>query len=328
MAHDVAIIGLGHVARHQMAALAASEDFRLVAVCDTDADKLRRFAQDIETHRSVSALLESSAADVVVVASPNHLHPEHACSVMASRRRPIVEKPLAVGRELCARITAAREELQADCSVALHAAFGLEIDWYRDACRRGVVDPSDVVRFDCQFYDPYFRDGRVEGRALSLSGSWLDSGVNALSVLFRVFAPRDMAVIDSRMTRVADSPCSEVQGTVELGFTNAGRACDGTIDTNWTIGRDRKVTTLTLRGHDERIVLDHSKQAVLRIVPGERQVLYSAPKGGERLTNHYIGVFADLAEQIGSDTDNFSRSLAIHELLYDAAEWTGGPRMG
>lgn len=321
--YNIAIVGLGHIAAHQVAALKESEIFNLVAVCDTDSEQLAQYGAGRMAFSDLSELLLIPDIDVIVIATPNRLHAEHGVQVLEKDKWLLIEKPLAETWEDFAKVEEARDRCDGHCTLALHAAFGQEVEWFCENQMNLSIDPARIEWFFAQFYDPYFQDGRIQSQALSLGGSWLDSGINALSVICRLIDPDRLTIKDSRMTRVDGSNCEEVQGAVDFNITaNENHLALGVIDTNWTLGRDSKATMLVYHGSDRKILLDHSKQEVRAISVEGDETLFACSNGRERLTNHYIGVFENLAEQLAAGEDNFDYCKALHRFLFQAEDWS------
>jgi D-galactose 1-dehydrogenase len=317
----IGIVGLGHIAVHQAAALRESNRFELIAACDTDASQFSVLGESVQTFEDIEDFLDQSELDVIVVSSPNRLHIEHGIKVMESGKWLLMEKPLAETRTDFQRFAEQKNQLSANCSLALHAAFGVETEWFFNQCDRTEFGCNDVSSFSSQFYDPYFSDGVLESRANSLGGSWMDSGINALSVICRLIDPSDLKILDSRMTRVRSSGCTEAQGTVDFEFRRNSTLGHGSIDTNWTLGRDKKQTRLFIAQEGRQIVLDHSAQQVIIHGRDGEQQIFHCDNDRPRLTNHYVGVFADLARQIDLGADNFDYCKDLHKILFDAEEW-------
>ena len=317
----VGIVGLGHVAAHQIEALEWGDNLQLVAGCDPDTNALLRLPETASPYEQLEQLLDDHNIDVVVVASPNELHVEHAKQIIAAGKWLVLEKPMAASRKEAAEITSFRNELNARCTIALHAAFGIEVQWVCEQLNKGTIDCGSIARITSGFYDPYIIDGKVLDHARSLSGSWLDSGINALSVIDRLIPGSGLRLTDSRMTRIAASGCTEVQGSIEYRFRSASGTGEGFIDTNWTIGRNSKVTSLHMQDNKTTIVIDHSAQRVILQEGESTRELFRCDNGRQRLTNHYTGVFADLARQMRNDADNFEKSAALHDIVYAAEEW-------
>ena len=316
---NVGIIGLGHVAKHQIAAIDRSRDFQLVAGCDPDVSRHSLLDGFVSSYTDSEVLLKRSDLDVVVVASPNRLHVDHGIQVMAAGKWLFMEKPLAETQEEFDLFDRKREEHAGHCTLALHAAFGAEVEWFFANYRE--ANAGELTSFAAKFFDPYFSDGQIEQRATSLGGSWMDSGINALSVICRIISPDDLVICDSQMTRVEESGCSEVSSTVDLQFPGSQGRGTGVIQTSWTAGLDKKMTTLGFGSGGKKIILDHSAQQVILHGQEQDQLLYACDNGLPRLTNHYVGAFKDLALQMSAGKDNFSYCRKLHRLLYRAEDW-------
>lgn len=317
--YTVAIVGLGHVAEHQISAIQHCKDVELIAGCDSDPARFSILDQSVATYTDIDRLLETRSLDVVIIASPNRLHVDHGIKVMESGKWLLMEKPLAETASEFSRFDGVRQALGSRCSVALHAAHGKEVEWFCEHESSPIRMVGPLVGFDARFYDPYFRDGEVLRQALSLGGSWIDSGINALSVIERLIDTDLLKVTDSRMTRIASVQCTEVQGTVDFEWESSGEFGFGSIDTNWTLGRNSKSTICRFAGDESSYRLDHSEQRVTQQRGNRTTELYANSNGLPRLTNHYIGVFRDLVSQLEEGTDNFSSGAALHRHLHGAA---------
>ena len=318
----VGIVGLGHVAEHQVAALRLSDDFALLAACDHDSGARATLAAAIDTYESLDEMLERSDLDVVIVATPNRLHVEHGIRVMEAGKRLLVEKPVAETQADFDSFAEKKRSLAGRCSVALHAAFGVEVEWFVTQLANGKFDELEFDSFRCQFYDPYIENDQLQAGAMSLGGSWIDSGINALSVVCRLFESGSLAMTDSRMSRHAEFACLEIKGTVDFHVSDQKLSGPGMIETDWTRGQNKKVTTLGVAGGSREIILDHSEQTVLLVDGSNEQLIFECGNDLPRLTNHYVGVFSDLARQIQSEEDNLDYCRTLHEFLYQAETWS------
>ena len=115
----VAVVGLGTISAHYLAAIDADPDHRLGAVCDVRPEKLSGFSPDVRVFRDHRELLEQVELDGVIVTAPNDVHAE-VCRDALRRGIPVcVEKPLAVS------VSEARElvELSARGGVPLLTSF-------------------------------------------------------------------------------------------------------------------------------------------------------------------------------------------------------------
>jgi UDP-N-acetyl-2-amino-2-deoxyglucuronate dehydrogenase len=93
-----ALAGCGRISANHFAAIEKhGERVELTDICDTDPQALAKAVERTKArgHPTLARLLESSDADIVVLATPSGLHPEQAIEVAAARRHVMTEKPMA-----------------------------------------------------------------------------------------------------------------------------------------------------------------------------------------------------------------------------------------
>jgi UDP-N-acetyl-2-amino-2-deoxyglucuronate dehydrogenase len=93
-----AIAGCGRISKNHFAAIRShSEDIELVAVCDTEADRMEKLASEegAAPYSSLSGLLASADVDVVVLATPSGLHARQAIEAAQAGCHVVTEKPMA-----------------------------------------------------------------------------------------------------------------------------------------------------------------------------------------------------------------------------------------
>ena len=86
--------------------------YRVAAVADPEAER-RDEAQrghGCRAHASFESLVQDDELDLIVIASPNHLHTEHAIASMAAGKHVVCEKPFALSVEDADRAIAAADE--------------------------------------------------------------------------------------------------------------------------------------------------------------------------------------------------------------------------
>jgi UDP-N-acetyl-2-amino-2-deoxyglucuronate dehydrogenase len=93
-----ALVGCGRIAANHFAAIEKhAERAELTDVCDTDPQALKKAIAQTQArgHASLTALLQATKADIVVLSTPSGLHPEQAIEVALSGRHVMTEKPMA-----------------------------------------------------------------------------------------------------------------------------------------------------------------------------------------------------------------------------------------
>jgi len=311
---QVALVGLGHVASHQITAIDMTEGVNLAAACDIDPDCARRLPGSVEFHSNFEGLLSAGQFDVVMIAAPNREHYRLGRLAIDAGKALVLEKPAVESRQQFDDVMNAAVSRDVFLYVAFHAAFGAEVLWFSEQLRSDSLDLGNIRGFQSSFFDPYISDDRLANGASSLGGSWMDSGVNALSVLDHFVELGELRVASSRMLGPDGPDCSETEGMVEL----ESGTVRGKIHTSWLTGQNHKSTRLVFE--NEEILLDHSLQKAFRGTAESRQVVYSYDGPLHRLTNHYIGVFADLIRHYSTGKGNAGIAAPIHRVFFDADE--------
>jgi predicted dehydrogenase len=102
----VGILGLGQGKSH-LQAFQVTGGSRVVAVCDLDEPLAQRVAQTFDVPRwyvDYEHLLADKVVEIVVVATPDHMHGEHAIMALEAGKHVLSEIPMAVTLEACRRI--------------------------------------------------------------------------------------------------------------------------------------------------------------------------------------------------------------------------------
>jgi predicted dehydrogenase len=181
----VLLVGLGAIGETHARALAATPSAEVVAGVDVDESRTLEFRG---AGRPVySGMREASGAcdpDLVVIATPTGTHAA-VCDQAARwfpEARLLVEKPAAATLGDARRILSDIGRRQ-PVDVAYHTSFAPEVSWGQRALDDRRPELGDLVSAELLFADPYYDD--FDRAAATLGDSWLDSGINALSVLAR-----------------------------------------------------------------------------------------------------------------------------------------------
>jgi myo-inositol 2-dehydrogenase/D-chiro-inositol 1-dehydrogenase len=139
----VVVVGCGPIGALHAAAVRSSPVARLAGVCDLVRDRAQGLAQRLgggvlATDR-LDVLLGCDAADVVTVATPDHLHVEVAMKAIAAGCDVFCEKPLAATLVDARRLVAAAGERGVTLGVDYNRRFGFG---YRIA--RGLLEAGKL----------------------------------------------------------------------------------------------------------------------------------------------------------------------------------------
>jgi D-galactose 1-dehydrogenase len=314
----IALIGLGHIAQHQIEAIKHVEDIEIVGAHDIVLERSSLLPSSVRFYETFDSLINNCGADLFMVSTPNKTHFEIGMNVLQKNRALIIEKPCSVNQQ---DLNALQQEIKNSgqfCAVALHASYALDLLWYTEQLQSGKLDYGLLNGFFSGFYDPNYVNGEVLPSAIGLGGSWLDSGINALSVIARLINIEKVSVEEGRMTVIDSLPCSEIQGAATLSFAASDYLGKGIIDTNWALGINRKRTHLYYHKDEIEVTLDHSNETVV-IRQGNHIIENKNMQNGlPRLVNHYANLFRDVIRMHHHGSGNFDSAYSLHQILLDA----------
>ena len=103
-----AIVGLGEIGRHHLAAIRAAEATSLAAVCDLDLGLAERSAAgEVPHYDDVGRMLEAERPQALCVCLPHSLHREVGLRAIEAGCHVVVEKPVALDLAECDELEAA-----------------------------------------------------------------------------------------------------------------------------------------------------------------------------------------------------------------------------
>ena len=102
----IGVIGAGWWAEQHAATLQRLPGLRLVAACRKEPEALEQFTKRFggTAYLKVEDLLNDAAVDAVLIASPHHLHAEHAILAAQAGKHLLLEKPMAPTTAECSAI--------------------------------------------------------------------------------------------------------------------------------------------------------------------------------------------------------------------------------
>ena len=306
----VVLVGLGNISSAHLSALEAIRSVKSVVGVDPSPRSAATFrGAPLLVHRELRDAL-SDPADLVVVATPTGSHAAvvdavRACDAVVSI---LVEKPAAQNRAAAQRMLAAGSGVRA----ILHSGFAPEVLWAARfyGTERGRL--GDVVSFAAWFGSPYANE--QDRRAASLVDSWLDSGINVLSVIGRFVVPAGVLSF-----RPLAGHVSTFEARLRLEPGDGTRV--GSIVTTWQAAETTQ--SLRLRFADgSELLLDLMAGAATHLADGSVTEMFTRPEGGPHLAHQYANFYRDY---FGSGEWQYpdGQVAALHALLFSAMEGVG-----
>lgn len=312
----IGLIGIGKIANYQMQAISHTKGISLVDAHDLDPVKVEELPGSVTFYDDLDALLKRSKADAFLVSTPTPTHFEVAMKVIEADRVAIVEKPLCISPEQEDALRTAAVTRKLPLYTAFHPSYGREVEWWVEQRAQKNFDLGRLLGFESCISDPYYLHGELSLGAVGKAGAWIDGGLSSLSILARLIDPSEMELVDGRMTSVPSLNCSEIQGLGIYRFMTDGQPGFGVVDTNWTLGKNHKMTRLWYENGN--IELDHAREYARLVRRDGDELVFNLATDKPRLVNHYRGVFSNLTEMFEKGEDNQELSAKLHRLLFAA----------
>lgn len=298
MPYRLALVGLGPIARSYCLGLKDTKVFELVAVCDKNPDCLSRpLYRDYPFFTSPAEMIAKIKPDFVLVSTPPATHYAIGREVLEAGCNLLVEKPATTDfSDLQDLIKLAREK-KVLLDVVFHWNYGSEVLYLKDKLK----DYPQIAKIKTIIFDPYSEHNKIKVERVNMGGTWLDSGVNAMSMLSSLLDFKEIGLLERKY--LLDKECN-------LPYYSLHRFDLGGIETeieiNWDTPLNRKMTYVWFK-NGETMVIAHSEQRIYH----DGKVVFEDARF-ERLSTHYRNYF------IGLDVNNIDleKTEQIHSTLF------------
>lgn len=308
MGETVGIVGLGVIAKLHVQALEQIEGVEVIGGTDVDPGRtLSYMGQQLPVYANIDDLLDRSPS-AVIVATPTPTHYDIYRKLASHDNRPrrvVIEKPLGSSLEQVDNILGSGNDM--DVIGVYHAASAPEVLWAVENALPWQERYGAFSGYMASFADPYQDRGSSHNQVYV--NSWLDSGINALSVACRFL---QLTAVDQ--LTILDERNSTFEASVR--FLSNGIESAGTIRTSWDVSVPAKQSILRL-GEETHLHLNH--QHVSGSLRHRDQILQEFKYTGSipRLQLHYQNAFRSVfIDKSGYYTTDESRLL--HVLLFES----------
>lgn len=143
---NFSILGFGHIGRVHQQAIKEAENAQLISVIDSNLPE----GLSVKGYSTLEAfLIEDDVTDVVVIATPNGLHKEHAVRCLRAGKNVLIEKPIALTVEDTVEIlkVAIEENLRVFTSMQLR--FSPVVQYVKDLITNNSLGKIFMVNINC-----------------------------------------------------------------------------------------------------------------------------------------------------------------------------------
>jgi predicted dehydrogenase len=304
----VIIVGIGMAGAVHVKALEDLPGVALVAGVDTDPRALtfRGVQKPIYPSLFDATSQRCITPDIVVVATPTSTHTK-ICGEIAEYYQDasiLVEKPAADNLGDARRIVCGIGGKQ-PVTVAYHMAFSPVVEWGLREVTAREDQIGTPVSVEAWCADPY--QAELACARERLGNSWIDSGINALSVIERFVRP----VERTSLRPIGSLSQSIFEGT--FACDAGGKLIPASIMTSWYSTAPSRWTKIVYSSGAE-LVMDHNAVAGYIRQNGEAAAVFGSDGFTPRREAHYKALYRSwLVNQ--EDIFSADTSMRLHELL-------------
>ena len=310
MPQEIIIAGLGTAGSVHAKALEEFDQVTVIAGIDTDRSRSLTFRErQVKVYPGVfDATSDNLDPNIVIIATPTPTHAQVCDDVAEYFPKAIIllEKPAADNLDDAQRIIEGIGSKQA-VNIAYHMAFSPEVSWALELARKRTDHLGRPIAIESWHTDPYQLE-RASAEA-TLGTSWIDSGINALSVIER------FAKITERtsLRQIGEAHKSEFEGTFICGPRDENLTA--IVLTSWHSTAPARTTRIRYSSGAE-LVMDHAAVAGYLLEGGTLTAKFGSDGRIPRREAHYKAMYeswlVDDKQAFPKDT-----SLRLHILLLE-----------
>jgi predicted dehydrogenase len=281
---NLIVIGLGMAGKVHAKALEHISGVRVIAGVDSDPACILTFRGcELPVYSAVSDASAFHHPDVVVIATPTRTHAT-VCDQVAKAfpaAAILVEKPAADNYTDALRLICGGEGRK-PINVAFHMAFSPEVSWGLKVAHARAAEFGSPRCIQSSHTDPY--QANLASAESRLGTSWIDSGINALSVIER-FAK----IVERRsLGTLGEASWSAFEGTFTCEAQ--GGLIEAVVLTSWHVTDPARTTRISYASGAE-LVMDHTAVAGYLVENGRIAEIFGSDGSVSRRESHYRALY-------------------------------------
>lgn len=267
------ILGCGMVANVHARAIKEIGDSELVAVCDSDRERVRVFAEQYGAHPYFDyGEMLASDIDVVCVCTPSCFHARNAIDALEAGKHVVLEKPMAFTSAEADKVIASSDKSGKKITVISQLRFSDDVKKVKKLIQGGAFGKITLCNLFMKYYRSreYYSQSSWKGKlAFDGGGALMNQGIHGIDLLIYIMG--DIKSISGKIGTLSHDVETEdtAVATVEfecgaLGVIEASTCAypgfDRRIeihgDNGYAIIRENKIEKLMVGGKDVEVIND------------------------------------------------------------------------
>lgn len=245
----ISIVGLGGITQiTHLPVLSKMEDVEIVSVCDIDKAKARSIANkyNIKNYsNNLEELFKNVETDLLIIASPTHIHKDNAITALEHGLHVLVEKPLARNYAEAKEIVDTAKKVKKNVMVGMNTRFRPDIMMQESFLSANEI--GEIFYIKAGFLKKRSTTEKwIENKEQSGGGVFMDLGIVLLDVALWILKfPKIKSV--SSVNYFHTFKNVEDSSFVMLRFENNATV---TIETSWTLHRENDLFYFNVYGKE------------------------------------------------------------------------------
>ncbi|MEM6804833.1 MAG: Gfo/Idh/MocA family oxidoreductase [Bacteroidota bacterium] len=246
------LIGHGHIGKRHALMIKHNPETQLLAICDIKAK------EELELHdfggrfygQYQDMLQQEPELDIVIVATPNGLHEEHALAILDAGKHVVIEKPMALTKAGCEAIIFKSLKMSRQVFCVMQNRYSPPSIWLKDLVEKGILGDIYMVQVNCFWNrdERYYRPGSWRGTKKLDGGTLFTQFSHFVDILYWLFG--DITDISGKFSDFShqDSTDFEDSGFVNFRFTAGGMGSINYSTAVWKQNLESSLTILAEKG--------------------------------------------------------------------------------
>jgi predicted dehydrogenase len=294
-----AVVGCGHIGKRHATMIQQNPEAELIALADIrPSETIGTEGFGVPHFGSIESLLASKLDfEVLVVATPNGLHEQHALKALDMGKHVVIEKPMALTKAGCERIIfkALQKNRQVFC--VMQNRYSPPSVWLKEILEQGVLGKIYMVQINCYWNrdDRYYKKGGWHGTADLDGGTLFTQFSHFIDLMYWFFG--DITNINARLKDFAhrDSTDFEDSGFVNFDFVDGGIGSLNYSTAIWDKNLESSITVIAENGslkvggqYMNEVEYCHIKNYVMPVLPPANPPNDYGAYKGSAANHHYI----------------------------------------
>lgn len=253
MGHKIrfAILGFGHIGKRYASILMNHGEAELIAIADLTIHNQPDFPSSVLKFTSIDELLSKDLAiDVIIIATPNGLHNEHAIACLEKGIHVIVEKPIALSVNDAEQLFRTAEANNKKVFPVFQNRLSPTSIWLKEILERKELGEIFMVQVNC-FWNRdqrYYLPDSWHGSKLMDGGTLFTQFSHFIDTLHWLFG--DLKNIKANLSKCADRPNVEFEdtGVVIFDLENHGTGSFQFTTAVWDKNLESTITIISENG--------------------------------------------------------------------------------